>query len=116
MRWGAGEVEAVRVVVAFGLADGAVDLWFGNWVGEAYYLFEVKKLPAELYAFELVNEIQEINFILKLDFNQLLLQTIDNSKRNEHDRHLLLADYEVPQPLRELNWKVIEEQADEPLE
>ena len=26
VRWGAGEVEAVRVVVAFGLADGAVDL------------------------------------------------------------------------------------------
>jgi len=71
---------------------------------------------AELYSFELVDEVQKFNLVLELYFDELLLQTFEYPHGNEHHRHFLLADDEIPYLFGELDWEVIKKQADEPLE
>ena len=99
---GAGEVDAVGVVDAFALGDGSVDLWFGDGVGETYDLFEVEEFSAELYSLELIDEIQELHFVLELDLHELLFHTFDDAQCDQHYSHLLLADDEIPESFDEL--------------
>lgn len=100
---------------AFCLGDCFVDLELCYGVREGEDLLQVQVFLAEFWVSELLEVFHEIDLILQLNLHNLIPQSLDQPKRNQHRCDFLLRNDEIPDPLGKLQWEIIEEKRNEPL-
>ena len=74
------KIPPVWIIEACSFRDGFIDLHLCDWVGKLEYFLEVKVLSHELFVSKLIDKVKKLYFILEFDFQDFLLDTLDDSQ------------------------------------